>query len=151
MPRKVIARLGNDLAGKKFALWGLAFKANTNDMRESASITIVNELTKRGAKVLAYDPLAVHEAQEVYLKGNQNVSYEQHDKYKILEGCEALIIATETTEYRTVDLAKIKSLLVNPIIFDGRNLLDVEALKVAGFEYYAIGKGDKVDITKVTL
>lgn len=151
IPRKVIARLGNDLAGKKFALWGLAFKANTNDMRESASITIVNELTKRGAKVLAYDPLAVHEAQEVYLKGNQNVSYEQHDKYKILEGCEALIIATETTEYRTVDLAKIKSLLVNPIIFDGRNLLDVEALKVAGFEYYAIGKGDKVDITKVTL
>lgn len=144
IPQKVVARLGEDLKGKKFALWGLAFKADTNDMRESASITIVQELIKRGAFIIAYDPLAVHEAKEVYLKDVAGVSYEEQDKYKILDGCDALIIATETKEYRTVDLSRLKSALKHPIIFDGRNLLDVEALKVNGFEYYAIGKGDKV-------
>lgn len=151
IPRKVIARFGEDLTGKKFALWGLAFKANTNDMRESASITIVKELTKRGAEVYAYDPLAVEEAEEVYLKGVANVSYEQHDKFKVLDGADALIIATETTEYRTPDLGMLKSKLKNPVIFDGRNLLDIPTLKSEGFEYYAIGRGDKLDITKIKL
>jgi UDPglucose 6-dehydrogenase len=144
IPQKVVARFGEDLSGKRFALWGLAFKADTNDMRESASITIVKELTSRGAEIITYDPLAVHEAKEVYLKDNPKISYEEHDKFKILAGCDALIIATETKEYRTIDLLQLKSLLKNPIIFDGRNLLDVKALKDNGFEYYAIGKGDKV-------
>lgn len=144
IPRKVVARFSEDLSGKKFALWGLAFKADTNDMRESAAITIVNELTKRGAVILAYDPLAVQEAKEVYLKDNDKVTYEEHDKFKILEGCDALIIATETKEYRTIDLNQLKSSLKNPVIFDGRNLLDIPSLKEAGFEYYAIGKGDKL-------
>jgi UDPglucose 6-dehydrogenase len=144
IPQKIVARLGEDFSGKKFALWGLAFKANTNDMRESASITIVKELAKRGARVSVYDPLAVTEAKEVYLKDVSGVEYEEHDKYKILDGAEALIIATETTEYRTIDLVRLKGLLKNPIIFDGRNLLNPEELKTAGFEYYGIGKGDKI-------
>jgi UDPglucose 6-dehydrogenase len=151
VPRKVIARFGEDLTGMKFALWGLAFKANTNDMRESASINIVNELTKKGATVVAYDPLAVTEAREVYLKDNKNISYEEHDKYKILDGCDALIIGTETKEYRNIDTEKVKAAIKNPIIFDGRNLFDIETLKSAGFEYYGIGRGDKIDYQKIEL
>lgn len=151
IPRKVIARFGQDLSGMKFALWGLAFKAKTNDMRESASITMVDELAKRGATVVAYDPLAISEAREVYLKGNDKVSYEEHDKYQILEGCDALLIGTETTEYRSIDFEKAKKLLKNPIIFDGRNLFDVDTMHAAGFEYYAIGRGDKIKYQEVVL
>jgi len=151
IPRKVIAKFGEDLAGKKFALWGLAFKANTNDMRESASITIVDELVKRGAQVIAYDPLAVEEAKEVYLSGREGVSYEEHDKYAILDGCEALIIATETKEYRSPDFKRLKSLLKNPVIFDGRNLFDIPVMKEEGFEYYAIGRGDRSEYQQVKI
>jgi len=146
IPRKIIARFGADLAGKKFALWGLSFKAKTNDMRESASIDIVRILADHGAEVLAYDPLAVDEAREVYLKEySDNISYEKSDKYAILNGCDALIIATETGEYRTIDVELVKKALKNPIIFDGRNLLDIPTLKEVGFEYYAIGQGDKIE------
>lgn len=146
VPRKVLARFGKDLAGKKFALWGLAFKAKTNDMRESASIDIVRILVSRGASVIAYDPLAVEEAQEVYLKEfAEQVSYEKSNKYAILDGCDALIVATETGEYRTIDTEIVKASLKNPVIFDGRNLLDIPSLKEAGFEYYAIGRGDKIE------
>jgi UDPglucose 6-dehydrogenase len=129
----------------------LAFKANTNDMRESASIKIVNELTKKGATVLAYDPLAVSESREVYLEDNEKIIYEEKDKYKILEGCDALIIGTETKEYRAIDIERVKSMLKNPIIFDGRNLFDIEMLKSAGFEYYGIGRGDKIEYQKIEL
>ena len=144
IPRKVMARFGSDLSGKKFALWGLAFKAETNDMRESAAITIVDELLKAGATVVAYDPLAVDEAEKVYLAGREGISYERNDKYAILDGCEALLIATETEEYRSPDFERIKQALVQPVIFDGRNLYDIPAMKKAGFEYYAIGRGDKI-------
>jgi UDPglucose 6-dehydrogenase len=140
---KVVKKFGEDLAGKKFAVWGLAFKANTNDMRESASITIINELTKRGATILAYDPLATKEAEEVYLADNKNVSYEAHDKYLILEGCSALIIGTETKEYRSPDFEKLKKLLIEPVIFDGRNLFELSVIKESGFEYYGIGRSVK--------
>ncbi len=144
IPNKVVSRFGEDLSGKKFALWGLAFKANTNDMRESASIVIVDELLKRGAEVIAYDPLAIKEAKEVYLEGRKGLSYEEHDKYGMLSGCTALIIATETKEYRSPNFEKIKSLLLESVIFDGRNLFDLDVVKEAGFEYYAIGRGDKI-------
>lgn len=145
IPRKVLARFGAELAGKKFALWGLSFKAKTNDMRESASIDIVKILAAHGAKIVAYDPLAVTEAREVYLQEfSASVSYEQSDKYAILAGCDALIIATETGEYRTIDIDLVKKYLKNPVIFDGRNLLDIPSLKAAEFEYYAIGRGDKI-------
>ena len=141
---KVVTRFGNDLSGKKFAIWGLAFKANTNDMRESAAIVIVDELLKKGAEIVAYDPLAVSEAREVYLKDRKGVAYEEHDKYAILQDCTALIIATETKEYRSPNFEKIKELMVQPVIFDGRNLFDLDVMHDAGFEYYAIGRGDKI-------
>lgn len=141
---KIIARFGNDLSGKKFAIWGLAFKANTNDMRESAAIVIVDELLKKGAKIVAYDPLAIKEAKEVYLKDRQKITYEEHDKYEILKDCTALIIATETKEYRSPNFEKIKELMLQPVIFDGRNLFDLDVMHDAGFEYYAIGRGDKI-------
>jgi UDPglucose 6-dehydrogenase len=142
--RKVAQRFGEDLSGKKFAIWGLAFKANTNDMRESASISIINELTSRGAIVAAYDPLAIKEAEEIYLAGNERVSYETQDKYKILDGAVALIIGTETKEYRSPDFGRLKELLIEPVVFDGRNLFDLSVMKNAGFEYYGIGRGDKL-------
>ncbi|KKR22163.1 MAG: UDP-glucose 6-dehydrogenase [Candidatus Moranbacteria bacterium GW2011_GWA2_39_41] len=142
--KKVVARFGENLSGKKFALWGLAFKAETNDMRESAAITIVSELIDRGAEIVAYDPLAVKEAREVYLADKKGVSYEDHDKYSILDGCSALIIATETEEYRSPDFERIKASLLEPVLFDGRNLFEIAMIKNAGFEYYAIGRGDKI-------
>lgn len=146
IPRKVIARFGQDLAGKKFALWGLSFKAKTNDMRESASIDIVKILVAHGAKVIIYDPLAIEEARKIYLRDFfASIIYEESDKYVILSGCDALIIATETGEYRTIDIKQVKDALKTPIIFDGRNLLGIPTLKEAGFEYYAIGRGDKLD------
>jgi UDPglucose 6-dehydrogenase len=147
----VVARFGADLAGKKFALWGLSFKAKTNDMRESATIDIVKHLSAHGAEIVAYDSLAVEEAQNVYLKEFSGVTYEKFDKYKILEGCDALVIATETGEYRTIDMDMVKSALKNPVIFDGRNLLDIPTLKKSGFEYYAIGRGDKLDWQDIRL
>lgn len=151
IPRKIIAKFGQDLSGKKFALWGLAFKANTNDMRESASITIVDELIKRGAEVSAYDPLAIWEAKEVYLKDKKGISYEEQDKYAILKGCEALIIATETKEYRSPDFDYIKKFLVSPVIFDGRNLFNLSTMKEEGFEYYGIGRGNKIEYQNIQI
>ncbi|EKE10987.1 MAG: hypothetical protein ACD_15C00162G0003 [uncultured bacterium] len=151
VPRKVVARFGENLKGKKFALWGLSFKAKTNDMRESAAIDIVKHLTAHGAEIAAYDPLAIEEAKTVYLKEFKDVSYEKNDKYKILDGCEALIIVTETGEYRTIDADAVKKSLKNPVIIDGRNLLDIPTLKKAGFEYYAIGRGDALDWQNIVL
>lgn len=139
--RKVLAHFEENVDGKTFALWGLAFKANTNDMRESAAITIVNELTSRGAKIRAYDPMATDEARRVYLKGNKRVTYESADKYKVLRDADALIVATETKEYRAVDTRRMKKLLAQPVIFDGRNLYDPEDLTDTGFTYYGIGRG----------
>ena len=149
--RKVVARFGADLTGKKFALWGLSFKAKTNDMRESAAIDIVRHLVAHGASIVAYDPLAVEEAQQVYLKEFSDIVYEKEDKYKTLPGCDALIIATETGEYRTIDVDLVKASLKNPIIMDGRNLLDIATLKKSGFEYYAIGRGDVLDWQNIIL
>lgn len=148
--RKIIARFGQDLSGMKFAIWGLAFKAETNDMRESAAIDVVKYLLAHGAAVSAYDPLAIEEAESEYLKGLP-VTYEQNDKYKIIGGCDALVIATETEEYRAFDVDRLRAELKNPIIFDGRNLYDTQMLKKAGFEYYAIGRGDKLDWQAIEL
>lgn len=141
--RKVLVHFEENVKGKTFALWGLAFKANTNDMRESAAIAIVNDLTSRGAKIRAYDPMATDEARHVYLKGNAKVTYEAADKYAVLRGADALIIATETKEYRTIDIVRVKKLLKNPVIFDGRNLYDPADMAAAGITYYGIGRGNR--------
>lgn len=140
IPRKVIERFGKDLTGFNFAVWGLAFKPDTDDMRQAASITIIKELTERGATVTAYDPKAVKEAQTCYLKDNDKVTYVT-SKYTALNDADAMILVTEWKEFRSPDMDEIKKRLKNPIIFDGRNQYDARELKKQGFEYYQIGVG----------
>ena len=133
---KILKRFGNDLSGKTFAIWGLAFKPKTNDMREAPSITIINALLEHGAKVQAYDPKA-YDCAEFYL-GN-SITYAQ-SSYSALENADALLLLTEWNEFRRPDFDRIKLLLKEPIIFDGRNQYDSKRLLERGFEYYCVGK-----------
>jgi len=135
---KVINHFGIDLKDKTFAVWGLAFKPETDDMREASSITIINELTVRGAKIVAYDPKARYEAENHYLKGNDNIRYED-SKYDVLKDADALILVTEWQEFRSPDFDEVKKLLKSPIFFDGRNQFDKKRMNEIGFEYYQIG------------
>lgn len=135
---KVKKRFGEDLTGKTFATWGLAFKPDTDDMRESSAITIINALTDSGAKIKAYDPKAEREARECYLKGNKRVSYVK-SKYEALQDADALILITEWKEFRSPDFYEIARLLKNPVIFDGRNQYDAKRVKEYGIEYHQIG------------
>ena len=137
--QKIVNRFGEDLTGFTFGIWGLAFKPGTDDMREAPSIYVIKELVKRGAKIKAYDPKAVNEAKEHYLKGVQNISYVA-SKYDVLNDSDALILLTEWKEFRSPDFDKIKSLLKSPIIFDGRNQYISYDLENKGLEYYRIGK-----------
>jgi len=136
---KVIKRFGEDLSGFSFSLWGLAFKPGTDDMREAPAIYVVKELVERGAKIKAYDPKAISEAKEYYLKGIENIEY-YNSKYEVLKDTDALILLTEWKEFRSPDFEEIKSQLVSPIIFDGRNQYNAFDLEGKGFEYYQIGK-----------
>ncbi len=135
---KIIKRFGKDLSGMTFALWGLAFKPGTDDMREAPAIYVVKELVKRGAKIRAYDPKAMEEAQYFYLKDVNNISY-FHSKYETLPGADAMILLTEWKEFRSPDFEEIKVQLKNPVIFDGRNQYSSLNLEKRGFEYYQIG------------
>ena len=135
---KVVVRFGEMLQDKTFAVWGLSFKPETDDMREASSITIINELTRRGAKIVAYDPKARHEAESFYLKGNENVSYVD-SKYEALKNADALILVTEWQEFRSPDFDEMKKLLKNAIFFDGRNQFTKEKMNEIGFEYFQIG------------
>lgn len=137
--QKVVKRFGEDLSGMTFGLWGLAFKPGTDDMREAPAIYIVKELVKRGAKVQAYDPKAVEEAKECYLKGVEGIEY-KNSKYEVLQNASALILLTEWKEFRSPDFEEIKSQLQQPVIFDGRNQYNAFNLESKGFEYYQIGK-----------
>jgi len=138
IPAKVVKRFGENLEGKTFAVWGLAFKPDTDDMRESSAITIINELTAKGAQVVAYDPKAIDEAKKCYLKGNNNVTYVE-SKYEALKDADALILVTEWKEFRQPDFEEIKMQLKNPIIFDGRNQYDKRQMSKLGIEYHQIG------------
>ena len=138
--RKIVKKYGEDLSGKTFAVWGLAFKPKTDDMRQAPAITLIQELTKRGAKIKAYDPKAVNEAKECYLKGNENVEYCE-SKYSALMDADAMILVTEWKEFRAPDFYEIKQRLKNPVIFDGRNQYNADRLEELGFEYYQIGVG----------
>ena len=137
--KKVVARFGEDLSNKKFAVWGLAFKPGTDDMREAPAIYIINELVKRGAKINAYDPKAMEEAQHFYLKDVDNITYFD-SKYKTLTGADAMILLTEWKEFRAPDFEELKKQLNQPIIFDGRNQYNDTKLESEGFEYFQIGK-----------
>lgn len=141
IPSKIIKKYGEDLSGLTFAAWGLAFKPDTDDMRQSAAIVIIGELTKRGARVNAFDPKAVNEAKHCYLKGNKNVTYFD-GKYDSLTGCDAMILITEWKEFRSPNFDLMKELLKTPVIFDGRNQYNPEEMKEKGFEYYQIGVGN---------
>lgn len=133
---KITKRFGNDLSGMTFAVWGLAFKPKTNDMREAPSITVINELLKRGAKIKAYDPKAMETAKLHF----QDKIYYAKSAYDTIENADALILLTEWNEFRRPDFEKVKQLLTSPVIFDGRNQYDVKRLKEKGFEYYCVGK-----------
>lgn len=141
---KVKQYFGEDLSGKVIAVWGLAFKPDTDDMRESAAITIINTLTEMGVTVQAYDPKAMEEAKQCYLKGNEHVVYCE-SKYDALKGADALMLITEWKEFRSPDFYEIKERLNNPVIFDGRNQYDRKSLGKYGLEYYQIGVRTSVE------
>jgi UDPglucose 6-dehydrogenase len=135
---KMRARFGASLAGRRFAIWGLAFKANTDDMREAASRVLITDLLAAGAQVRAYDPVAGGVARRLYA-GEPRVQIVD-DALLALDGCDALAIVTEWREFRSPDFAALKSRLGVPVIFDGRNLYDPAMLKAQGFEYFPIGR-----------
>lgn len=140
--KKIKNRFGEDLTGKTFAVWGLSFKPDTDDMRESPAITIINELTLAGAKIKAYDPKAMEEAKHCYLKGNEQVEY-VNSKYETLPNSDALLLVTEWKEFRSPDFEEMKAQLKQPVIFDGRNQYDRHNMKKLAFEYYQIGVGQE--------
>jgi len=126
------------LKGKKFALWGLAFKARTDDIRESSALVILDSLAKAGAEVVAYDPEAMASVR-ARRPANKNLKLVDN-QYDALEDADALIIATEWPEFRTPDLERVKKSLKKPVIFDGRNLFNLEKMKEDGFHYESIGR-----------
>jgi UDPglucose 6-dehydrogenase len=135
---KIKQRFGADLTGKHFALWGLAFKANTDDIREASSLSVIEDLLAAGATVTAYDPVASHSMQQ-YLHDKAGLTYATSQNLA-LEKADALVIVTEWKEFRSPDFDHIKSALKHPVIFDGRNLYDPKWVRSLGFEYFAIGR-----------
>ena len=137
--QKIVNRFGIDLTGFTFGIWGLAFKPGTDDMREAPSIYIIKELVKRGAHIKAYDPKAIEEAKEHYLKGVSNITYVD-SKYGVLKDSDALLLLTEWKEFRSPDFEEMKTQLKTLVIFDGRNQYNEFNLEENGIEYYQIGK-----------
>ncbi|HMY41378.1 MAG TPA: UDP binding domain-containing protein, partial [Marinagarivorans sp.] len=131
-----------ELKGKTIALWGLAFKPNTDDMREASSLVVIKQLMAAGAQVQAYDPKAMEEAQK-HIGANTAVRL-LGTKEACLQGADALVICTEWQQFRSPDFEQIKHLLSAPVIVDGRNLYDPARMKKRGFVYYAIGRGESV-------
>ncbi len=140
LPKKIMDKYGENLKGYTFAVWGLSFKPDTDDMRESSAIPTILELTKRGGSIQAYDPKAMEGARDFYLKGNEKVSYVD-SKYDALKGADALILITEWKEFRSPDFLEMKERLKKPVIFDGRNQYEKKMMRKLGFEYYQIGVG----------
>ncbi len=133
---KALKHFNNDIKGKTFALWGLAFKPNTDDMREAPSISIVNELLKLGAKVKAYDPAAMENAKYYF---QDKIEYSENE-FEAIKDADALFLVTEWNEFRNPDLFEMKKLMKQPVIFDGRNLFHRRKTREAGFIHYSIGK-----------
>ncbi len=133
---RVVARFGEDLSGRTFALWGLSFKPNTDDMREASSLVTIEGLLARGGRVKAHDPVAIEEARRIvgdrvdFVEGN----------YDALEGADALLIHTEWLPYRRPDFERMRTLLRTPLILDGRNIFSLERMRELGFEYHSVGR-----------
>lgn len=138
---KVDAHMGRDLTGKTFAVWGLAFKPNTDDMREAPSEIIIRGLVERGAKVKAYDPVAKQEASHMLASISHSVEFVD-DMYDATEQADALVIVTEWKNFRSPDFDRLKSQLSDPVIFDGRNIYDPATLASDGFKYFGIGRSN---------
>jgi len=137
LARKVFARFGPDLTGVKLALWGLAFKPRTDDMREAPSRIIVKMLLDAGATIVAYDPEAMGEARK---QMGDIITYAESSA-EALDGADALLVVTEWNEFRSPDFDAMKARMARPVIFDGRNIYDPTELAALGFEYYCIGRG----------
>ena len=137
---KIVRRFGEDLGGRNFALWGLAFKPNTDDMREAPSRVVVGELTRRGARVTAYDPVAMEEARRAF-GGDGNVAFAA-SAMDAVKGADALVIMTEWKAFRSPDFDGLGKALKSPVIFDGRNLYEPAVVRSHGLEYYPIGRGE---------
>ena len=136
---KVVKRFGNDLSGRQFAIWGLSFKPNTDDMRDAPSRVVIAELVKRGATIKAYDPVAITEARRV-LEGTKGLTFVDNQT-QALEGSDALVIITEWKEFKSPDFDSIKALLKQPVVIDGRNLYEPAFLRTLSIEYVSIGRG----------
>jgi len=143
LPTFIQRHFGQDLQGKTFALWGLSFKPNTDDMREASSRVLMEQLWAAGAKIKAYDPEAMNETQRIY--GHREDLELMGTKESALQNADALIICTEWQNFRAPDFDVIKNALKEPVIFDGRNLFDPERLEKRGFTYYGIGRGASVN------
>ena len=137
--QQLTRHFGTDkLQGKTFAIWGLAFKPKTDDTREAPALTVIEELLRRGASVVAFDPEAT-QSFEVRIGKRPNLSY-ANTNYDALKGADALLICTEWGEFRQPNFDKMKQLLKSPLVFDGRNILDMKEAKRHGFTYYSIGR-----------
>ncbi len=133
---KIIKHFGGDVKGKAFAVWGLAFKPNTDDMRDAPSITIIQALQEAGAKLKCYDPQSMGEARKSL---GDSVEYHQ-DATSACHGADAVLVLTEWSEFRSPDWDRIAELLNAPLIFDGRNIYDPESIEKRGFTYYSMGR-----------
>lgn len=133
---KLISSIGVNLAGKKFAMWGLSFKPNTDDMREAPSLVLIDKIIQAGGSVTAYDPVAMEETKHMI---GDKIDYVS-DPYDALENANALLLVTEWSEFRLPHFDQIKEKLSNPLILDGRNIYDKEEMTKLGFEYYSIGR-----------
>jgi UDPglucose 6-dehydrogenase len=139
---KIVSRFGADLSGRVFGVWGLAFKPGTDDMRDASSKVLLRELIAAGARVRAYDPVAMPTAQrelpDSWLQEKHLTLVDR--QYDALQGADAMILVTEWKPFRHPDFSQIKSLLRQPIIFDGRNQYDLRQMRDCGFEYFGIGR-----------
>ncbi|MFA0813003.1 UDP-glucose dehydrogenase family protein [Microbulbifer epialgicus] len=140
LAEKILGHYGDNLKGKTFALWGLSFKPNTDDMREAPSRVLLERLWESGAKVRAFDPEAMDECRRIY--GSRDDLVLCNSKYDALQGANALVVATEWQQFKTLDIDDLKSILVEAVVFDGRNQYEPSEMQKAGFDYYCVGRPD---------
>ena len=133
---KVKGYFGEDLAGMKLGLWGLAFKPDTDDMRSAPAVDIINVLQHEGAKIKAYDPVAMPNAKTIL----KNITYCK-DPYTVARDCDCLLVLTEWKEFKNLNFKKLRLVMKQPVIFDGRNMYHDKDLEDLGFEYYGVGRG----------
>lgn len=136
IPQKIKKHFGENLKGKKFAVWGLSFKPKTDDMREAPSVVLIESLLKSGAEISAFDPVASQNAKAIF---GRKITYAK-DQYSALKGADALVLVTEWQEFREPDFARMKALMKESVLFDGRNIYNADRTRARGFTYYGIGR-----------